>query len=63
MGRHKVRRQLDAVRSGTAGFFADNKRCGLCVEDRCVLCDRDEVEDVLHFLALSDEFALVRHSQ
>ena len=24
-------------------------RCGLCEEDRCVLCDREEVEDVLHF--------------
>ena len=28
------------MRSGTAGLFADKKRCGLCEEDRCVLCDR-----------------------
>ena len=44
------------MRSGTAGLFADKKRCGLCGEDRCVLCDRDEVEDVLCFLVLCDEF-------
>ena len=44
------------MRSGTAGLFADKKRCGLCEEDRCVLCDREEVEDVLHFLVLCDEF-------
>ena len=36
------------MRSGTAGLFADKKRCGLCEEDRCVPCDREEVEDVLH---------------
>ena len=40
------------MRSGTAGLFADKKRCGLCEVDRCVLCDREEVEDVLHFLVM-----------
>ena len=28
------------MRSGTAGLFADKKRCGLCEDDRCVMCDR-----------------------
>ena len=44
------------MRSGTTGLFADKIRCLLCGEDICVLCDSDEVEDVLHFLALCDEF-------
>jgi len=44
------------MRLGTAGLFADKKRCGLCEEDRCVLCDREEAEDVLHILVLCDEF-------
>ena len=44
------------MRSGKTGLFADKKRCGLCGEDRCVLCGREEVEDVLHFLVLCDEF-------
>ena len=26
---------------------------GSVEEDRCVLCDRDKVEDVVHFLVLS----------
>ena len=51
------------MRSGTAGLFADKKRCGLCEEDRCVLCDREEVEDVLHFLVLCDEFEWERQKE
>ena len=36
------------IGSGTAGLFADKKRCGLCGDDICVMCDREEVENVLH---------------
>ena len=44
------------MRLGTPGLFADKKRCGLCEEDRCVPCDREEAEEVLHILVLCDEF-------
>ena len=44
------------MRTGSAGLFADKKRCRLCEEDKCVLCDSEEVEDVLHFLVLCEEF-------
>ena len=50
------------MRLGTAGLFADKKRCGLCEEDRCVLCDREEAEDVLHILVLCDEFQWERQA-
>ena len=40
------------MKSGTADLFADKKRCGFCEENRCVLYNREEVEDVLHFLVV-----------
>ena len=44
------------MKSGTAGLFADKKRCGLCGDDRCVMCYREGVENVLHSLVLCEEF-------
>ena len=37
------------MRTNTAGLMADKKRCGLCEEGRCLLCDGTAEENVLSF--------------
>ena len=32
------------LRTGTAGLLVDNKRCGMCKDSRCVMCDSKEVD-------------------
>ncbi len=44
------------MRTGSAGLFQDKKRCKMIEDDRCILCDRDETEDVEHFMVKCDEF-------
>ena len=44
------------LRSGSAGLFEDKKRCGMVEEDRCVLCNGGNVEDVKHFVLECEEF-------
>ena len=45
------------LRSGSAGLFEDKKRCRMVEEDRCVLCNRGKVEDVIkHFVLECEEF-------
>ena len=41
--------------TGSAGLFEDKKRCRMCDDERCVLCN-GEVEDVEHFLVRCEEF-------
>ena len=41
------------LRTGLAGLFQDKRRCS---DDRCVMCDSGEVEDVDHFLIGCTEF-------
>ena len=41
------------LRSGSAGLLEDKKRCRMCVDDRCVLCDSGVVEDLVHFLSVA----------
>ena len=36
------------MRSGTAGLFADRKRCRIGREDKCMLCGRNNVEAGLY---------------
>ena len=36
------------LRTGSAGLFEDKKRCRMCDDERCVLCNSCEVEDVEH---------------
>ena len=48
------------LRTGSAGLFEDKKRCRMCTDDRCVLCDSGEVEDVKHFLVRCEEFSWER---
>ena len=44
------------LRTGSAGLFEDKKRCRMCEDERCVLCNSGEVEDVEHFLVRCEEF-------
>ena len=37
------------LRTGTAGLLVDKKRCGMCKDSRCVMCDSKEVEDLVIF--------------
>ena len=53
---HEELRLRFRLRTGSAGLFEDKKRCRMCTEDRCVLCDSGEVEDVKHFLVRCEEF-------
>lgn len=32
------------VRSGATGLWVDKKRCGLCQDVRCMLCDNEQGE-------------------
>ena len=47
---HEELRLRFRLRTGSAGLFEDKKRCRMCTDDRCVLCDSGEVEDFKHFL-------------
>ena len=53
---HEELRLRFRLRTGSAGLFEDKKRCRMCTEDRCVLCDSGEVEEVKHFLVRCEEF-------
>ena len=44
------------LRTGSAGLFEDKKRCRMCDDERCVLCNSCEVEHVEHFLVRCEEF-------
>jgi len=48
------------LRTGSAGLLEDKKRCKMCTDDRCVLCNSGEVEDVKHFLVRCEEFSWER---
>ena len=55
VGQKEVRLRF-RLRTGSAGLFEDKKRCRMCDDERCVLCNSGEVEDVEHFLARCEEF-------
>ena len=40
----------------------DKKRCGMCEDMRCVLCDGGQVEDLGHFLVECEEFQMGRRA-
>ena len=42
--------------SGSAGLFEDKTRCKMMQEDRCVLCNGGNVENVKHFVLECEEF-------
>ena len=44
------------LRSGSAGLFEDKTRCQMMQEDRCVLCNGGNVENVKHFVLECEEF-------
>lgn len=44
------------LRCGAAGLLEDKRKCRLCEDSRCVLCDDDQVEDLVHFLVVCAEF-------
>ena len=44
------------LKTGSVGLFEDKKRCRMCDDERCVLCNSCEVEDVEHFLVRFEEF-------
>ena len=44
------------LRSGSAGLFEDKTRCQMMQEDRCVLCNGGNVENVRHFVLECEEF-------
>ena len=43
------------LRTGSAGLLQD-KKCRMCSNDRCVMCDSREVEDVDYLLIGCTEF-------
>ena len=43
-------------RTGSTGLFEDKNWCRMCDDERCVLCNSGEVEDVEHFLVRCEEF-------
>ena len=47
---HEAVRLRFRLRTGSSGLFEDKWRCKMCVDGRCVLCNRGEVEDVGHFV-------------
>ena len=49
------------LRTGSAGLFEDKKRCRMCDDERCVLCNSSEV-DVEHFLVRCEEFRWERQA-
>jgi len=57
---HEELRLRFRLRTGSAGLLEDKKRCKMCTDDRCVLCDSGEVEDVKHFLVRCEEFSWER---
>ena len=57
---HEELRLWFQLRTGSAGLLEDKKRCGMCTDDRCVLRDSGEVEDVKHFLVRCEEFSWER---
>ncbi len=59
VGHEAVRRRF-RLRTVSAGLLTDKKRCRLCEDGRCVLCDREEEEDVCHFVLKCEEFAMDR---
>ena len=44
------------LRSGSMGLFVDKTRCEMMQEDRCVLCNGGNVENVKHFVLDCEEF-------
>jgi len=44
------------LRTGSAGLFEDKKWCRMCDDERCVLCNSGEVEDVEHLLVRCEGF-------
>ncbi len=45
------------LRTGCAGLLEDKKRIKMIEDERCILCNSGEAEDVEHFLVGCDEFA------
>ena len=41
---HEAIRLRFRQRTGSAGLLEDKRRCRLCVDERCVLCNRSEGE-------------------
>jgi len=46
--------------SSSAGLFGDKKICDMVKEDRCVLCNGGEVQDIKHFIIECEEFEQYR---
>ena len=42
-------RLMFRLRSGSVGVVQNKKRCELCVDTQCVMCDSGKLEDVGHF--------------
>ncbi len=57
---HEAARLRFRLRTGSAGLLQDKKRCRMCEDRRCVLCDRLEEEDVGHFVLRCEEFGQER---
>ena len=49
------------LRTGSAGLFEDKSGVG-CDDERCVLCNSCEVEDVEHYLVRCEEFRWERQA-
>ncbi len=59
VGQESLRLRLKLTTS-SVGLMVDKNRCRMYVDDRCVLCNSEEAEDVRHFLIRYKEFASER---
>jgi len=57
---HEELRLWYQLRTGSVGLLEDKKQCRMCTDDRHVLCDNGEVEDVKHFLVRCEKFSWER---
>ena len=56
VGQEGVRLGRFRQRTGSTGLFEDKNWCRMCDDERCVLCNSGEVENVEHFLVRCEEF-------
>ncbi len=55
----EVVRLLFRLRTSSAGLLEEKKRCEMIIDERCVMCESGEEEDVEHLLVTCERNRLV----
>ena len=55
----EVVRLLFRLKTSSAGLLEDKKRCEMIIDERCVMCESGEGEDVEHLLVTCERNRLV----